>query len=512
MPAPTTTADLVAILRRSGLVEPARLDAHLLARPADGLRPKDLARQLLADGLLTPFQADQLLKGKHRGFFLGKYKLLDRIGMGGMGQVFLAEHGAMRRRCAVKVLPPDRADNQFTKERFLREARAIGQLDHPNLVRAFDVDTDGDVCFLVMEFVDGVTFHDLVCRFGPLTPHRAAHYLMQSARGLDYLHTLGLVHRDVKPANLLVDRQGCVKLLDLGLVRSEAEGDELTRAEGVKILGTADYLAPEQAVDCSTVDVRADLYALGATGYFLLTGKAPFEDNQAASKLLAHQMMPTKPVHELNPAVPPELTAVIDRLMAKKPADRYQTPAELVAALAPWTTAPPAPPTDAEIPAISAGAYANASSGVNFSAKPPAVGGGQSSNSSNVRYNLDQQSSAAGMQLAITPPPVKPAEPPAALPVKPAGPPVLLARVAYARPGAAQPVAEAAAAPWLLPVPKPPAARPLAEPARPAVAPRKGQRWAPAVIGFALVVAVAGWNVAQVSGATKPPATEQVRR
>jgi serine/threonine protein kinase len=501
MPAPTTADEFLDLLRKSGLVEPAKLTAHLIARPAAGVGPGELSRQLQADGLLTPFQTGQLLKGKYRGFFLGKYKLLDRIGMGGMGQVFLAEHGAMRRRVAVKVLPPDRAENQFSKERFLREARAVGQLDHPNLVRAFDVDADGDVIFLVMEFVDGVTFHDLVSRFGPLTPHRAAHYLMQTARGLDYLHGLGLVHRDVKPANLLVDRQGVVKLLDLGLVRSEAEGNELTKAEGVKILGTADYLAPEQAVDCSTVDVRADLYALGATGFFLLTGKPPFDCEKVASKLIAHQTKPPTPAHELNPAVPPELSAVLDKLMAKKPADRYQTPAELIAALAPWTQTAPALPTEAEIPST-AGLGGCASSGVNLGSRlvggKAGGSGNQSTGGSNIKYHSDQPSAGMlkpGSGLGSTPV-IRPVQTPVS-----GGPPKLTAAQAYAPPA---PVAPAAIpVPAALPRPAV-AAVPLVEPARPVPAPSRGRQRVSVAVGFALVLAVGAWNVARLTGATKP--------
>ena len=217
-------------------------------------------------GLITKFHADQLLRGKHRGYFLGKYKLLERIGLGGMGQVFLAEHVSMRRQVALKVLPPEMSTNEYTRERFMREARAAGQLNHPNLVRAMDVDGEGEVLYLVLEYIDGVTLHDLVAQNGPLDPHRAANYLWQAANGLAYVNACGLIHRDVKPANILVDRLGVVKILDLGLVRSQVEDDDLTRGQGVKILGTADFLAPEQAIDCSSVDVRADLYALARLG------------------------------------------------------------------------------------------------------------------------------------------------------------------------------------------------------------------------------------------------------
>jgi serine/threonine protein kinase len=395
MPAPTTTDDFLHVLRRSNLLEPARLEGYLAANPEPFDSAAALCRKMRADGLITPFHAEQLLRGKHRGFFLGKYKLLDRIGFGGMGQVFLAEHTSMRRRVALKVMPPDRASNSFSRERFLREARAAGQLDHPNLVRAFDIDQDGDVIFLVMEYVDGVSFHDLVARTGPLTPERAGYYLWQAAYGLSHLHACGLVHRDIKPANLIVDRQGVVKILDLGLVRSEADGDDLTRGEGVKILGTADYLAPEQAINCSGVDIRADIYGLGATGFFLLTGHPPFEGGKVTQKLIAHQMKKPKLLHEVRHDVPVGLSELIARMMAKKPDERFQTPAELARALAPWAQVTPPLPTEKEIPPLAAVSY-GAGSGTGSSNTSGRHSGGLpngdsrgSGSGSDIRYQAD---------------------------------------------------------------------------------------------------------------------------
>jgi serine/threonine protein kinase len=349
MPAPTTVPDLIELVRKSQLVAPAKLDAYLTTQQGSFETPEALIGRLQADGLITAFHADQLLRGKHRGFFLGRYKVLDRIGLGGMGQVFLAEHVGMKRRVALKVMPPERMENQYSRERFFREARAAGQLDHPNLVRAFDVDQDGSIIFLVMEYVEGVSFQDLVARTGPLDPARAVHYLWQAASGLGFLAERGLIHRDIKPANLLVDRNGVVKILDLGLVRSQSESDDLTRGEGVKILGTADYLAPEQAIDCSRVDGRADIYALGATGYYLFTGNPPFTAAKVAQKLIAHQSKAVKPVHEVRPDVPRELSVVIDRMLAKKPAERFQTPWDVMAALEPFVGDRPVPPTEQEI-------------------------------------------------------------------------------------------------------------------------------------------------------------------
>jgi eukaryotic-like serine/threonine-protein kinase len=349
MATPTTTDDFLSVVRKSRLVSEKDLEAFAAEHPTL-TEPKDFAREMQIAGLITPFQAGQLVRGRHKGFVLGKYKLLDRIGMGGMGQVYLAEHNAMRRRVAVKVLPPERSESPFARERFLREARAAAALDHPHLCRVFDVENDGDVHFLVMEYLPGVSLHDLISRRGPLSPERTANYLYQTAAGLSAIHARSLVHRDIKPANLLLDRNGTVKVLDLGLVRSELDDDALTRGEGAKIVGTADFLAPEQAVNSSTVDSRADLYALGATAYYLLTGEPPFKAEKVSQKLIAHQIAEPKPVHLARPGVPADLSAVVHKLLAKKPDDRYACAAEVMAALEPWAMVPLPPPEESDFP------------------------------------------------------------------------------------------------------------------------------------------------------------------
>ncbi|HVK15748.1 MAG TPA: serine/threonine-protein kinase [Fimbriiglobus sp.] len=435
MPAPTTVDEVVSLVRKSKLLDPSELDGYLAALTDSFDSPAALCARMRADGLLGAFHVEQLLRGKYRGFYLGKYKLIDRIGLGGMGQVFLAEHLNLRRRVAIKVMPPDRAQNEFSRERFLREARAAGQLDHPNLVRAFDVDSEGDVYFLVMEFVDGVSFHDLVSRHGPLDAARAAYYLWQAAHGLAYMSDRGLIHRDVKPANLLVDRDGVVKLLDLGLVRSEAESDDLTRNEGVKILGTADYLAPEQAVECSKVDVRADIYSLGATAFYLLTGRPPFEGAKIAQKLIAHQVQKLRPIRELRPDVPAALAAVIERMLAKRPGERYQTPGEVIAALDAWAYEPPPPPAEHEIPAV-IGSGTPSTSSVNLSSgsvRTPRPGTGPGSGSG-VRYSHESQlkiGHRSGVRSGIRPPAAAVAELPRQIHDTPALPPVLPASATH---------------------------------------------------------------------------------
>ena len=288
-------------------------------------------------GLITRFHADKLAAGKYKGFQLGSYLILDQIGTGGMGQVYLAEHARMRRLVALKVLPVFSSDDMVARERFFREARAAGTLDHPNVVRVFDLCQEGKLLYLVMEYVEGVSLQAVVGRFGPLPVESACHYARQVAFGLQHAHELGFVHRDIKPANLLLDRLGVVKILDLGLVRSEADRDVgLTKQLDNKILGTADYVAPEQAVNSSDVDIRADLYSLGATLYFLLTGRTLFPEGRTAQKLVWQQIKDPIPVQRLRPEVSSELAVVVNRLLRKQPEERYSTPAEVFEALEPF--------------------------------------------------------------------------------------------------------------------------------------------------------------------------------
>ena len=404
MAKPNSVGEFIEIVRKSGLIEPAKLDGFLASQQTKLDTADALATKLHAHGFLTQFQLKQLAKGKHKGFFLGKYRLLDRIGMGGMGQVFLAEHSTMRRRVALKVVPPDKMGSDYTRERFLREARAGGQLDHPNLVRAYDVDQDGDVMFLIMEHVVGMNFHDIVTHSGPLAPARVGNYLWQTAQGLGYMHGHHLIHRDIKPANLLLTRDGVVKILDLGLVRSQVDEDNLTVGEGVKVLGTADFIAPEQAIDCTKVDIRADLYALGATAYFMLTGKPPFDCEHVAQKLIAHQTKPVRPIKEFRNDVPEELLQVINKLLAKKPSQRYQTPQELATALNVWGVMTPPPPAANE---LSESGLLGASQpdvvSLSSTSKPSQV---SSTSGSQIGYHSGGLSKGASVMKAPTPPPL----------------------------------------------------------------------------------------------------------
>jgi serine/threonine protein kinase len=310
---------------------------------------------MVQGGLITHFQAEQFLLGKWRGFTVGKYKLLERVGVGGMGQVFLCEHLFMKRRVAIKVLPPAKAEQPAALGRFYREARAAGSLEHPNIVRTHDIDQDGNLHFIVMEYVGGPNLLDVVKRFGPLDLARATDYVRQVADGLQYAHAAGLIHRDVKPGNVLIDRGGVAKLLDLGLARFYNDhADDLTvKYDDKVVLGTADYVAPEQVANSHAVDARADVYALGATFYFLLTGHPPFPSGTVSQKLLWHRSKEPTPVRQVRPEVPEALARVVARMMTKDPAARYQTAGEVAAELARHVPAEVPPPAEAEMPVLS---------------------------------------------------------------------------------------------------------------------------------------------------------------
>jgi len=348
VPAPSTTAELISLVRRSELVDNSLLDSALPR--LNFSNPPQLARALIGEGLLTHFHAEQLLLGKCRGFTIGNYRVLERLGSGGMALVYLCEHLRMKRRVAIKVLPTSKSEDTSSLKRFIREARAAASLDHPNIVRAYDLDEDETRHFLVMEYVDGGLLGEIVRKQGPMGIHRACHYVRQASIGLQHVHDAGLVHRDIKPDNLIVDRGGTVKILDLGLARF-LQGSEEVLTHG--ILGTPDYVAPEQCQDSHNVDIRADIYSMGGTLYFLLTGSPPFGEGTVAKKLLWHQTRPPRPVKLLRPEVPETLAQVVHKMLAKKPAERYQLPSDIVKALIPWTKNPIAPPSAEELPRLS---------------------------------------------------------------------------------------------------------------------------------------------------------------
>jgi len=341
MAAPTTIDGFVELGIKSGLLERESLSSCQSNWLRAGAQPqscKELADALIKEGMLTHFQAEKLIAGRWRGFKIcDKYRLLERVGVGGMGAVYLCEHIHMGRRVALKILPVQQAEDPASLARFYREARAVARLDHPNIVRAHDIDHEDKLHFLVLEFVDGCNLHDFIRRNGPISAERAANFIRQAALGLQHAHENGLVHRDIKPGNLLLDRQGIVKLLDMGLARffHEDSAAFIKEYEVGYIIGTGDYIAPEQIVD-SRVDIRADIYSLGGTLYYLLTGKSPFQEGTSAQKIIWHQVRQPKSLRALRPDVPVELCKVFEKMVAKEPDKRYQTPMEAANALKPF--------------------------------------------------------------------------------------------------------------------------------------------------------------------------------
>jgi eukaryotic-like serine/threonine-protein kinase len=341
MAKPTVDA-FIDLVRRSGLVEKDQINALLLGLKDEAagqpLTDTDfVANRFVEAGLVTRWQADKLLEGRHKGFFLGKYKLLNLLGTGGMSNVYLAEHVLMQRRVAIKVLPKNRVEDSSYLARFHREAQAAAALDHRNIVRAYDVDNDGSNHYLVMEYVEGRDLQHVVKDDGPMEYIAAAEYIRQAAEGLAHAHKANLIHRDVKPANLLVDRKNVVKVLDLGLARfTDEDKASLTVAYDENVLGTADYLAPEQALDSHGVDYRADIYGLGCSLYYLLTGHPPFPGGTLPQRLMMHQKQPPPSIHIDRPDAPRDLVDICMKMMAKKPDQRYQSMAEVAKALAQW--------------------------------------------------------------------------------------------------------------------------------------------------------------------------------
>ena len=333
-----TANSLMDALRQHRLLDLTQLDElNSLGFPD----PKALAKELIQRGWLTPYQANQLLNGKGQQLLLGSYILLERLGEGGMGQVFKARHRNLNRISAIKLIRKERLDNPNAVRRFQREVRSAAALSHPNIVLAYDADQIGGTHLLVMEYIEGaIDLSKLVKKNGPLPVPQACEYIRQAALGLQHAHERGMVHRDIKPANLLLSDGGkTVKVLDMGLARLDhpaVEDDELssTMTQEGTVMGTPDYIAPEQALDTHTVDIRADLYSLGCTFYYLLAGRVPFPGGSFIQKINKHQFEEPLPVEKLRPEIPPDIAKVVRKLMAKKPVARYQTPAEVAAALA----------------------------------------------------------------------------------------------------------------------------------------------------------------------------------
>jgi serine/threonine protein kinase len=353
-------------LARSRLLEPGavralrqRWRAEAGAAADDG---EQFGRWLVSGRLVTDFQVGLLTRGFSDMVFFGEYKLLDRIGQGRMAGIYKAVHPTGQ-VVAVKVLPPSKAAQSQLLARFQREARLALRLKHPNVVRTFQRgQTRAGLHYLVMEYLDGETLEEVLKRRGRLPVGEAAHVAVQAFRGLQHLHEEGLIHRDLKPANLMLVPgradsvlAATVKILDIGLGRALFDFDEglgppdnpdLT-AEG-SLLGTPNYMAPEQARSAHLADIRSDIYSLGCVLYEMLTGQPPFPDTNFVRQMVRHATEPPRPAREANPAVPGQLQAVLDALLAKDPAGRCATPAQAARALEPFAGAEAVPPPEAE--------------------------------------------------------------------------------------------------------------------------------------------------------------------
>lgn len=387
--------DLVRALRGSGLFTPEQVGAIARDLAAFGPDLQGGMKHILKHGRVTYYQLAKIIRGKHADLVVGPYIVLDKLGEGGMGKVFRARHAASNRTVALKVVRSSLVANPTVRGRYAREVQATRKLHHPNIVGIDDAGEADGKFFLAMEFVDGIDLARLMRDFRSLEVVEACEYVRQAALGLQHAHEHGLVHRDIKPSNIVVAGErhlpqatepAAVKVLDLGLARATDPDDmvapDLTRDHTV--VGTPDYMAPEQAKNSKLVDARADLYSLGCTFYFLLTGHPPFPTGNAIEKLMQHQLDRPAPLQALRPGVPAPVAEIIARLMAKLPEERFQTAAELAAALVPHAVYPHG---SVAVPVVTVrpGTQAQAPSGDTLpprsTAPAPAVGAGASSSS-----------------------------------------------------------------------------------------------------------------------------------
>jgi serine/threonine protein kinase len=332
---PVPLVQFLKQLEDSGIIADETLQDFIppKASPKSG---DELARDLVKQKKITKYQAEEVYRGNGKSLLLGNYLLLEKIGAGGMGQVFKARHRRMDRLVAVKLLPVAMTKDKAAIARFEREVKAAAKLRHHNIVAADDADCANGVHFLVMELVEGQDLSALVKQHGPFSVVNAVDYILQAARGLEFAHKKGVIHRDIKPANLLLDDEGTVKILDMGLARLGDTGDGVAQAELTNtgmIMGTVDYMAPEQALDTKSAGPQADIYALGCSLYYLLTGKATYDGDTLMKKLLAHREHAIPSLRTAKPDTPEILDFIFRKMVAKKTEDRYQTMSDVISAL-----------------------------------------------------------------------------------------------------------------------------------------------------------------------------------
>lgn len=340
MERPATGAEYLDLLGETRLLagsQMAEIHARFNARSDQELQDPDaVARWLVEQHYITQFQADHLTEGRHRGFYFGPFKLLEVLGIGGMGRVYLAEQIRLERLVALKAIRRLTGSDE-TLARFEREAKVIASLHHPNIVQALDYDRVEGVPYLVMEYVEGIDLDRYVSKFGRVPHGSAAEFIRQAALGLQHAHEHGLVHRDIKPANLLVDTTGTVKILDLGLATAAVEGRVAAERDVTTTAGSVYYIATEQISHADAVDGRADIYSLGAVLYTLIAGRPPFRAPDPREVLKLHLKEYPKPIQAEVPEVPRGLASVIRKMLAKRREDRFHTAWEVYEALSPFS-------------------------------------------------------------------------------------------------------------------------------------------------------------------------------
>jgi len=353
---------LIDALRENGLLTAEQLAQLPNLAHGRGDSARNLAKLLAERGWLTIYQINQLLIGKAKQLAYGPYHVLDVLGQGGLSQVFKARHREHDWLVALKVIRPEALASAEGKNRFLQEMEAMARLDHPNIVQFCDVDQTDETFYFAMEYVEGTDLGKYVRLAGPLPVKEACEYIYQTSLGLQHAHERNMVHRDIKPVNLFLThvlvraksgkgksrsakaaRQPIIKILDWGLadLRTPLGQTQAEMMENIAkgIIGTADYLSPEQARSAHTVDIRGDIYSLGCTFYYLLTRKAPFPTGSLMQKLIQHQQAEPEAMEYLRTDVPAGVRAILRRMLAKKPEDRFQTPAALSLALLPYVRA-----------------------------------------------------------------------------------------------------------------------------------------------------------------------------
>jgi serine/threonine protein kinase len=331
-----TLEQFVSLLDESGVISAEDIAVFQQSHSHPVESAEDLGKLLIKHKKVTKLQARMVYQGKGDRLRLGNYIVLDKIGAGGMGDVYLAEHRRMERRVALKTLPAAMTQDTQSIQRFQREVKAAAKLTHPNIVTAYDADEANGVHYFVMEYVKGIDLSAVVKQQGVLSVGKALDYILQAAQGLEYAHRKGVIHRDIKPANLLLDKEGTIKILDMGLARIEDAAHEIPATQLTQdgsVMGTVDYMAPEQAQDTHSADARSDIYSLGCSLYYLLTGESVFTGTTVVNRIMAHQNEPIPSLTDRQILSSHDVDAIFQKMIAKQPGDRFQSMQQVINAI-----------------------------------------------------------------------------------------------------------------------------------------------------------------------------------